>query len=45
MSKVDLNVTKEALKKEKENLEEKEKTLDVIITSQKQKAVEESMLV
>ena len=45
MSEVDLNVTKEALKKEKESLEEKEKAFDDIITSQKQKAVEESMLV
>ena len=45
MSEVDLNVTKEALKKEKENLEEKDKAFDDQITLQIQKAVKESMLV
>ena len=42
---VDLNVTKEALNKETEILEEKENALNDIITSQKQKAVKESILV
>ena len=42
---VDLTVTKEALQKEKECLEEKEKAMDDLITSQKQKALEESKLV
>ena len=36
---VDINVTKEALNKEREILEEKEKALNDVITSQKQKAV------
>ena len=45
MSEVELNVTKKALKKEKESLEEKEKAFDDLIILQKQKAVEESMLV
>ena len=42
---VDLNATKEALEKEKENLNKKEKALDEFITSQKQKTMEEAMLV
>ena len=42
---VDLNVTKEALKKEKESLKQKEKALDDFITLQKLKADEESKLV
>ena len=41
----DVNVTKEALNKEIEILEEKENALNDIITSQKQKAVKESVLV
>ena len=36
---------KEALKKEKASLEEKEKAVDDFITSQKQKSVEESKIV
>ena len=42
---VDLNEAKEALQKEKENLKEKEKAFDSVITSQKQKSVEESQLI
>ena len=42
---VDLNVSKEALKVEKDSLEEKEKAFDDLITFQKQKAVEEAKLV
>ena len=42
---VDLNEAKEALQKEKENLKEKEKAFDRVITSQKQKSVEESQLI
>ena len=42
---VDLNSTKEALEKEKESLKEKEKALDEFITSQKQKTMEEAMIV
>ena len=42
---VDLNFTKEALIKEKESLKEKEKAMDNLISSQKQKAIDESMLV
>ena len=42
---VDLNVTKEALKRETENLEEKEKALNDLIMFQKQKLVEETKLV
>ena len=42
---VDLNVTKESLKREKESLEEKEKAFNDLIKCQEQKAVEESKLV
>ena len=42
---VDLSATKEALEKEKESLQEKEKALDEFIASQKQKTIEEAMLV
>ena len=42
---VDLSATKEALEKEKESLQEKEKALDEFIASQKQKTIEEEMLV
>ena len=42
---VDLDITKEALKKEKERLEEKEKAIDDLITSQTLKAVEEAKIV
>ena len=42
---VDLNVSKEALKKEKASLEAKEKALENLITSQKQKGIQESILV
>ena len=42
---VDLNVTKESLKREKESLEEKEKAFNDLIKFQEQKAVEESKLV
>ena len=42
---VDLKDTKKALQKEKERLEEKEKAFNELITSQKQKAAEESKLV
>ena len=42
---VDLNITKEALKKEREILEEKEKALNDVITSQKEKALKGSILV
>ena len=42
---VDLNVIKEALRKEKESLQEKDKAFDDNITSQKKKAVEETKLV
>ena len=42
---VDLNEAKEALQKEKENLKEKEKAFDCVITSHKQKSVEESQLI
>ena len=41
----DLNVSKEALKREKRSLEAKEKALDNLITSQKEKAIQESILV
>ena len=41
----DLTLTKEALKKEKEILEEKEKAFSGLITAQKQKAAEEEKLV
>ena len=40
-----LIATKEALEKEKESLQEKEKALDDFIASQKQKTFEEAMLV
>ena len=36
---VDLNITKEALKKEGEILEEKEKALNDVITSRKEKSI------
>ena len=42
---VDLNVSKEALRKKRESLKEKEKVFDDLITSQKQKADEEWKLV
>ena len=42
---VDLNVMKDALKKEKESLEEKKKAFDDMIISQKKKAVEETKIV
>ena len=42
---VDLNITKEALNKEREILEEKEKALNDVITSRKEKALKDSILV
>ena len=42
---LDLDVTKEALKNEKESLQEKEKDFDELITSNKLKAVQETKLV
>ena len=44
-SEVDLSDTKEALRKEKEILKEKEKAINDLIRSQKQKALEESKTV
>ena len=42
---VDLNIKKEALNKEREILEEKEKDLDDVMTSRKEKALKDSILV
>ena len=42
---LDLDMTKEALKKEKESLQEKEKDFDELITSNKLKSVQETKLV
>ena len=42
---VDLNITKEALYKEREILEEKEKALNDVITSWKEKTLKDSILV
>ena len=42
---VDLSESKEELKREKESLVEKEKAFDQLITSQRQKEVEESMVI
>ena len=42
---VDLKLTKEALKKEKDRLQEKEKAINDLITAQKKRADEESRIV